>query len=177
MTTTMAALALLVASNPARRRLELDPRPGWPVAGVAAVGVWLVIVALAALSGPVLDWLDVSEPTFRIGAGLVLTLRGLLDLVLRPRPEPPGPGGWLDALWPVGFPVLLRPEVAVLAVAVGADIGVGSTALVAIVALALSVVAIVVPWSRALARGLGAVTSAGAVVVGVALTVGGVLDI
>ena len=177
MSTWLAAAALLFAVNPARRSLELEPRPAWRIAAVAGAGVLTAVIGLAALSGPLLDWLDVSPPTFRVAAGLVLGFRGLLDLVLTPKPEPEGLGGWGEALFPVGFPVLFRPEVAVIALAAGADIGVVRTALLTVVPAALGVAAVTWWPGRRWARSVGALLSVGAIVVGVALIADGVIDI
>ncbi len=173
----LAAAALLFAVNPARRALELVPRPERRIATAAGVGVVVAVAALAAVSGPLLDLLDVSPPTFRVAAGLVLAFRGLLDLVLTPTPEPEGLSGWGEALFPVGFPVLFRPEVAVLALAVGADLGVARAGILSLVPVGLAGFA-VVRWRHVRsARAVGVLLSAGAIVVGAALITNGVVDI
>jgi small neutral amino acid transporter SnatA (MarC family) len=173
----LAAAALLFAVNPARRALELAPRPDRRIATVAGAGVVAAIAALAGVSGPLLDLLDVSPPTFRVAAGLVLAFRGLLDLVRAPTPEPEGLSGWGEALFPVGFPVLFRPEVAVLALAAGADLGAARAGILSLVPVGLAVLA-VVRWRHVRsARAVGALLSVGAIVVGAALITDGVLDI
>lgn len=173
----LAAAAFLFAVNPARRALELVPRPDRRVAAAAGAGVVVAIVALAGVSGPLLDLLDVSPPTFRVSAGFVLAFRGLLDLVRAPKPEPEGLTGWGEALFPVGFPVLFRPEVAVLALAAGADLGVIRTGLLGIVAVGLGVLAVVRWRHGGSARAVGGLLSVGAMVVSAALITDGVLDI
>jgi small neutral amino acid transporter SnatA (MarC family) len=177
MNTFLAAVAFLFAVNPARRALELVPRPERRIAAAAGAGVVAVVAVLAGVSGPLLDLLDVSPPTFRVAAGLVLAFRGLLDLVRAPVPEPEGLSGWGEALFPVGFPVMFRPELAVLALAAGADLGVARAGILSLVPVGLAAFA-VVRWRHVpSARAVGALLSVGAIVVGVALITGGVLDI
>ena len=83
------AAALLLALNPARAAFGV-PRAGRSprsVVGVAAAGAaigGLAVCAAAAVGGPLLDALDVSEPSFRIAAGVVAALAGAGDLVRRP---------------------------------------------------------------------------------------------
>jgi small neutral amino acid transporter SnatA (MarC family) len=173
----LAAAALLFAVNPARRSLELAPRPARRVAAVAAAGVVVAIIALAVVSGPLLDLLDVSPPTFRVAAGLVLGFRGLLDLVRAPTPEPEGLSGWGEALFPVGLPVLFRPEVAVLALAAGADLGVARVGILSLVPIGLAAFAAVRWRHEPSARAVAMMLSAGAILVAVALITDGVLDI
>jgi hypothetical protein len=87
----------------------------------AVVAVPLAVLVLAA--DPIRDALQVSAPTLRIAAGLVLVVASLLQL-LRPRPAPIDD---LDrrgaALVPLAFPHLLRPELALVALAAGVDHG------------------------------------------------------
>lgn len=177
MTTALAALALLAAVNPPRRAAELDPRPRPSVGLLAAVIAASVVVGAAAVSGPALDWLAVSAPTLRIGAGLVLALRAVVDLVRRPRPEPEALAGWGEALYPIAVPVLVRPELVLLAMSAGADLGVGIAG--ALTALAVAAGAAAVVWwpvGRS-SRYVGVAVSAAAAAAGVAVAVSGVFDV
>ena len=84
----------------------------------------LAVCAAAAVGGPLLDALDVSEPSFRIAAGVVAAVAGAIDLFRRPpSPEPALPGR-RAALVPVAIPVVARPALLVVALGAGADQGV-----------------------------------------------------
>ena len=119
----------LLALNPARAAFGV-PRAGGrrgPSLGVAAVGGaigGLAVCAAAALGDPLLDALDVSEPSFRIAAGIVAALAGAADLFRRPPPPEPALAGWRAALVPVAIPLVARPALLVLALGAGADRGV-----------------------------------------------------
>ena len=78
----------------------------------------------AAVSGPVLDALDVSRPAVRLAVGIVGAVAGLVRLARRaPAPEPGG--GWLGgALVPVAVPLVAAPALVVLGLSAGADLGV-----------------------------------------------------
>jgi small neutral amino acid transporter SnatA (MarC family) len=119
MTFAFLAFALVAAVNPCRQRLVLpDRRAAVALGAVIAFGAF---AAVAALGGGLLDALDISPESFRLGAGLVLALEGARALVFaRPAAEPELPG--LKAgLVPVAFPLLLTPGVVALAVAAGGD--------------------------------------------------------
>jgi len=127
------AAALVLALNPARAAFGL-PRGGrWPrdVLGVAVLGgaVGALLVCAAAVVGsPLLDALDVSEPSFRVAAGIVAALAGGADLFRRPPAPEPALAGWRAALSPVAIPVVARPVVLLLALSAGADRGLLPTA-------------------------------------------------
>jgi small neutral amino acid transporter SnatA (MarC family) len=123
------AAALLLALNPARATFAV-PRAGRSqrtVVRVAAIGGLigaLAVGAVAVLGGPLLEALDVSEPSFRLAAGILAALTGVADL-LRPPPAPePALAGWRAALVPVAVPAVARPALLVMALAAGADGGV-----------------------------------------------------
>lgn len=177
MTVWMAFLATMLAVNPPRRALELDPRPRLAVAALGAAVVWAAVVVVAWVSDPLLSALDVSDPNWRIAAGLVLAVRGLVDLVLAPRPFPEGWSGRAEALIPVAFPVLARPEVVAIGLAVGTDQGVVVAGAATAFALAAAVAAMTWWTRRAPARAVAAVISAAAAAVGITLVVQGVLDL
>ena len=69
-----------------------------------------LLVCFAALLGdPLLDALDVSDPSFRLAAGIVALVAGAADL-LRAAPSPePALDGWKAALVPLAVPLVARP--------------------------------------------------------------------
>jgi small neutral amino acid transporter SnatA (MarC family) len=118
-------IALVAALNPARAAFGIPNSRGSPSAlGLAALGGLLgglAVCAAAALGGPLLDALDVSDPSFRIAVGAVAALGGIADLFRRP-PEPePALAGWRAALVPVAIPLVARPVLLVMALGAGAD--------------------------------------------------------
>jgi small neutral amino acid transporter SnatA (MarC family) len=84
-------LTVVAAVNPAARRVDLARlRPASPSTRACGAAIAFVAVAVLALvSERLLDALDVSAPTARVAAGLVLLLRAMLDVV-----------GADDDLWP-----------------------------------------------------------------------------
>jgi small neutral amino acid transporter SnatA (MarC family) len=152
------------------------------VAVVAAAVAAVVAVVLAAVHDEVLDVLDVTAPTFRLGAGLVIAVTGLRSLLLAPRPWEDGVAdGKLAVLVPIAFPILVTPELAVSAVSFAADEGTGVAVLGALVALALF--AALGSWRaatetpRAWLTGLGRLAGGGAVVIGISRIVSGIFDV
>ena len=180
------AAALLLALNPARAAFGI-PRAGrssQTAAGLAAAGGLIggvAVCAAAAVADPLLDALDVSEPSFRTAAGIVAVLAGAADIFRRPpRPEPA-----LDssraALVPVAVPLVARPALLVLALGAGADRDVLLTAGAVALGVAL-LTGLTAAWTtegpkgRAL-RWAGRLLGAGLVACGVLLTIDGVLDV
>lgn len=180
------AAALVLALNPARAafgvpRARRSPRT---VAGVAVVGGvigGLAVCGTATAGGPLLDALDVSEPSFRVAAGIVAAVAGAADLFRRaPRAEP-ALSGWRAALVPVAIPMVARPALLVLALGAGADRG----ALVSAAAMAMGIALLAAlaagcstegPEGRVL-RWAGRLLAAALVACGVLLAVDGVLDV
>jgi small neutral amino acid transporter SnatA (MarC family) len=180
------AAALLLAMNPARAAFGI-PRTGRSprdVTLLAALGGGLgaCCVFLAAIAGdPLLDALDVSEPSFRTAAGVLAALVGAADLFRRPPgPEPALPGA-RAALVPVAIPLVARPALLVLALGAGADEGV----LVTAAAMAVAVAALTALTARCSTEGASGrvlrwaarLLAAGLVACGVVLTIDGVLDV
>lgn len=205
--TALLLVALVLALDPVRAGLTAGRAGGGGPATrrLAAAGsvAGLVAVLLAgAGGGPLLRALDVSAPTLRIGAGLVLLVTALADLV---RPGPAGrgepdatapredapPSRWgapvAAAIVPVAVPTMLRPAALVTALSAGADGGLGLVALGAAVG-GLVVVALAEATSlrggspspvdeRPLASWAVRVAAALLAVVAVALTADGVYDV
>ena len=139
------AIVLVLALNPARAAFAV-PRAGRRAVALAAAGGaigGLLVCAAAALGGPLLGLLDVSEPSFRIAAGLVALLVGATDVVRRPPAAEPALNGRRAALIPIAVPVVARPALLVLALGAGADLDVlvCAGAMVAGVALLTALVA------------------------------------
>jgi small neutral amino acid transporter SnatA (MarC family) len=132
-------IALVAALNPARAAFGIPSGRGSPSAlGLAALGGLiggLAVCAAAALGAPLLDALDVSEPSFRIAAGAVAALGGIADLFRRPPGPEPALAGWRAALVPVAIPLVARPVLLLLALSAGAD----RSALVAAGSMAIAV--------------------------------------
>jgi small neutral amino acid transporter SnatA (MarC family) len=180
------AAVLLFALNPARAAFGI-PRAGRSprdVTRLAVVGGGLgaVCVCVAAIAGdPVLDTLDVSEPSFRTAAGVLAALAGAADLLRRPpAPEPALPGA-RAALIPVAIPLVARPALLMLALGAGADEGV----LVTVAAMAVGVVALTALAARCSTEGASGrvlrwaarLLAAGLVACGVLVAIDGVLDV
>jgi small neutral amino acid transporter SnatA (MarC family) len=180
------ALVLLLALNPFRTafgipRAGRSPRAAAEVAFLGGLIGGLAACAAAVAGGPLLDALDVSDPSFRIAAGVVAAVGGVADFFRRPpAPEPALPGR-RAALVPVAVPLVARPALLVLALGAGADRGL----LTAIGALAIGIALLtglaarwpaedpklgVLRWASRL---LAAALLAG----GVILVVDGVLDV
>ena len=121
MTVWAIVVVVVCALNPPRRRLTLDVGS---LASVArgAVAAFAVYVLGAATAAGLRGALDVSAPNVRVAAGLVLIAVGLHAVVSRIAPTPrDAPVSDVDErtawLVPVGFPVLLRPDIALVALA------------------------------------------------------------
>jgi small neutral amino acid transporter SnatA (MarC family) len=180
------AAVLVLALNPARAafgvpRIRRSPRA---VAGVAVLGGLiggLAVCAAAIAGGPLLEALDVSEPSFRVAAGIVAGLAGAADLFRRPpRPEP-ALGGWRAALIPVAIPMVARPAMLVLALGAGADRGVLVSAGAMAIGIAL-LTGLAAGWPAEGPGGrvlgwAGRLAAAALVACGVILAVDGVLDV
>jgi len=180
------AAVLILALNPPRAAFGI-PRAGLAretILRTAVLGGALgaLAVSLAALVGdPLLDALDVSEPSFRLAAGLIAVVVGVADVFRRPPSPEPALAGWRAALVPVAFPLVARPTLLVVALGAGAD----RSAVLALAAMAIGVAALtaLAAWSppdgrrartlrwtaRALSLGLAAC--------GAVLAIDGLLDV
>lgn len=180
------AAVLVLALNPARAAFGV-PRAGRSTRSAVslcgaggAIGA-LAVCAAAAAGEPLLDALDVSEPSFRIAAGILAGLAGANDLLRGPpRPEPALEGG-RAALVPVAIPLVARPALVVVALGAGAEQGVLASAGAMATAVAL-LTALVArsstegPAGRVL-RWAGRLLAAALVAGGAILAVDGVMDV
>ncbi len=176
---TSAILAFLVAVNPAAsaRAFTRDRRPDRPVAiAIGAAIAVAILVALAAASETLLDALDLSAGTFRLGAGVVVAVTGLRWLVLGPSEGVAEPDSGRALSGFVAFPTLLTPGAAVLAVTVRLSDGLGTAVVGASVGAAAGAAALL--WRRRVPVVIGAalvrIIGAAAVVIGIGIGVDGV---
>jgi small neutral amino acid transporter SnatA (MarC family) len=129
----MNTLALfIVAVNPAAVAASV-PRSALfrARAKVAFVTTVVTVVVLAGCSGPLLDWLDVSTPTFRVATGVVLGLAAGRWVVMGAGPIASG-----DRV-PI-LTILLSPQLVAVAITAGADVGAVGAGSAAVVALVVS---------------------------------------
>ena len=176
---TLALLGLIATINPAAASLALvrdrrTDRPASVATGAAVAAV--VLVALAAASGPVLDALDVNLGTYRLGAGVVIVVAGLRWLVMGAVPPVEEPEGDRRLAGFVAFPVLITPGATALALSVGAEHGTARAAIAVGVAVVLGGVGVYLRRSipHLLALGLVRLLGAAATVVGVIVAVDGI---
>ena len=178
MTIWAVVLVFVGALNPFRRRgaLSVERAHDVVVGSVVALGVY---VAISLVANGARDALDVSAPNARIAAGLVLLAVGLHATLAQLVVYPLGATrrAWLV---PVLFPVLLRPDLALVALAADGAAGVAIVSIAA--ALALGATA---AWwatrgnvaSGRAERGLGAATGAVLVLAAVRLLLDGVFAV
>lgn len=172
----LAAIAMVVAVNPLRLHGRLAPTKVTAAGGAIAFGVY---VGLGAIATGLLEAINVSGPTMRVAAGLILAAGAIRDLLIGPPAAEPALPGWKAALVPVAIPMLLRPHVGALALSIGASDGLAPLSLGTVLMVLMAI------WT---ARQHGALServlgwlAAGAAVVaasiGVALAVDGVLSV
>lgn len=180
----LAIIAYLATLNPVRARLGVPESEGGKARmRLLAPGTFIGVAALigfAAVSGPLLDALEISPETFRIAAGFVLVIVATWMIfvpVPAPEPVPRGPG---SLVWPVAYPRVISPETITLAITTGASDGVGSAlpglVVAAAVLVALGPVSTRGTVGRVMAA-LGRVFAVALVVVGVWLALQGVREV
>ncbi len=177
----LLALTAIGVLNPGRARLGLPERSDRGlITALGAVVVFAAVWVVAGASGPILDALEISDETFRIAAGIVIMAAGVRS-VFRPQPgEEPVLEGWRAALWPIAFPRLFTPELAVLALTAGSQEGVGATMASIAVALVLVVGGAFLPRRDAVAgvlRWTAAILGVVLVITGTVLIIDGVRDV
>ncbi len=162
MTLTLLILAMTAAANPFRA-VAARPTDTTTATVAAATATTLVLVGLcAAGSGPFLDLIDLSGPSARIAAGIALLVVALRDVFLAPPSPSPAPAGPVAGVVPLAFPVVFTPALALLAVAGGAERGVGPTVLAGAIALIPVVVGLLLDSLRSSRLGVATVGLAGA---------------
>jgi len=138
----LLGIAYTAAVNPLRTRLGLPEHEGGKARmSVLAAGALLAlggVLALAGWSRPILDALEVSPETFRLAAGIVISVAAMITLA-RPRPgHEPEARGMAAGLWPVAYPRLLSVEVVALALTTGTKEGVAASLVAAAIAFGIT---------------------------------------
>lgn len=167
----LAVALLVVAVNPWRHAGTVQlGSVRRQLAVTVATGV---LIAVALLAEPLLDLFDISAPTWRMTAGIVVALGGARDLVTK-RPAPvEGGGAWV----PLVFPILLRPEVVFASARLGVDEGILTAAVASALGVAAGAVLAAGGRGGAVTTGLARLAGAGALALGIDLIVDGVLSI
>ena len=175
----LVLLSLLTAANPARVAMALQGTQGGGRMRLLVVGsgiTGLVLLVVGAAGDWILDFLDITDETWRIAAGSLAVMASARHLVFAPATPVPHISQPRHALAPIAFPVLLVPELVVLVVLYGATESFGLLALGILVGLGLAVA-----WGRRTAGSVdvGAVGLWAAVllVAGFALIVAGIRDV
>lgn len=175
----LALIGFLATVNPAAAALALvrdrrTDRPGSVITGVVLAIVVLLVLAIAA--EPLLDLLDISLGTYRLGAGVVIAVAGLRWLVVGAPPACEEPDEDRRLAGFVAFPVLLTPGAVVLAVSVGAEPGWVEAAVGIVVAVVLGGLGLYLRRSlpHLLMIGLVRMLGAAATVLGVVVAVDGI---
>lgn len=171
-------LILVAAINPPRLRplLDVRARPGESVA--AALIVFGAGAILVGFADGILDALEITVETWHIGAGVVGLFVGARVLVAPGLSDVEVPDGWAAVVVPFAFPLLITPQLAALAVLLGAAESKVATMGWLAASLVLTLGTGLVPyrkegaWSAA-ARFLGALL----VILSVALVVAGIRDV
>lgn len=135
-------LVVVATANPVRIAVgtpDRARRTQLVAAGTAVGGV--ALLALGALSGPLLDLLDVSRPAMRLAGASLCLLSAAVDFV-RPRPgDDAGCDGARAALVPIAVPLTFRPAVAIAGLSVVADHSLGFYAATVLTVVATATVA------------------------------------
>ena len=133
----MNTLALfLVAVNPAAIAATV-PRAAMArtTTRVAFMATAVTVAVLAGGRDRLLDWLDVSAPTFQVAAGVVLGLAAVRWILMGARPIAAGE----DV--PV-FTLLISPQLVAVAITAGVEVGAGPAFAATVVALLVSGIAV-----------------------------------
>ena len=177
MSSTLIALAAFSAANPFRVGACAPPlgdRRRQAVV-VATAAILVALALLAALSGPILDLLNVSGSSSRIAAGIAVCVVGVRDLFAQPpAPEPALPGR-LTGIVPLAFPAIFSPALAILAISAGAERGAGTA--LGIIGGVILLVGVSVATNIRATHWRTATVGIGGVVIGALLTLNGVAAI
>jgi len=177
--TWFVLMSVFAAVNPARVAASLAATQrqerAWPLA-VGSVVAASIVVLLGSAANAILEFLDITDETWRIAAGVIAVLAGARHLALRAASPLPPLIAPAHALAPVAFPLLLGPEVVVLALLYGATEPLGRLITASFLAFAA-----VIAWGRAddgpVNRGIVRLVAALLIAAGIALVVAGIRDV
>jgi small neutral amino acid transporter SnatA (MarC family) len=132
-----ALVVFLVAINPPAIAAALARSVTLRAIAIAALLSAALVTLAAGLSEPLLDLLDVSPPTFRVAAGVVLSVAGIRWVVVGARPIlDHEPSSAMELL-----PLFVPPQLVAIAITVGIEDGVATAAIAGAVALLVAVIA------------------------------------
>ena len=179
MTGWFVFLAYLAAVNPARLRPQMTdgeerrPLAQLTIGALIVIGIGLVLVLAADW---ILDALDVTDETWRLAAGVVCGLVGARALVAPGSGQGPMPMG--SGLVPIAFPLLLTPQLAVLAILFGATESLAMAWGWLMVGVVAGAGAGQLSHRRPMLwRGVAQLTAALLILVGIALVIAGIRDV
>ena len=173
MNALLLAVTFVAVVNPLRARLGLPEddgraRPMPLVAG--AIVAFGAIVLLAWVSGPLLDALEITPEYSLTAAGVVAIAGGLFAFFFATPHDEPVPDGAASWVWPVAFPRLFSPELAMLALAIASTQGVTDVAWPTALGIGMAVVVGLMPLGDV---GRGVLRWAGRIL-GTAVVFGGI---
>lgn len=134
-------LVILGTINPVRAAFSM-PRNGTlgRRTSLALLGGLLgsvVLFAVGAASGWVIDLVGTSEPAMRLAAGSLCLLSAGIDIGRRPTTDEPALDGMRAAIMPVALPLFMRPAILLAGFSVVADHGPGVYAIGLAIAVAV----------------------------------------
>ncbi len=126
-------LVILGTINPVRAaigvpRADTTGRRGALALAGGVIGS-MILLAVGAATGWVIDLVDTSEPAMRLAAGSLCLLSAGIDLARRPARDEAALGGFGAALMPVAVPSFVRPAMLLAGLSVVADHGMAFYAL------------------------------------------------
>jgi small neutral amino acid transporter SnatA (MarC family) len=172
MSSVLAAVGFFALLSGSRLRTLLDGPRERRILGIGAGVGALVALLLLVLGRPLIDFLEVSPPTFWVASGIVMTAFGLLAVARGPgKPWELG-NGFRATLVPVAFPILITPALVMHALASGLDAS-GGMVMAVLVAAAVAVLVGTSSLQRRVAAALVRVEGALVVLLGVVWLVEG----
>lgn len=184
MTLVFVAVAFVAALNAARLRLLLpdhgeNGRSSAAVVGLGSLIALSVITLVAALADPLLDALRITDEMWHIAAGLVVIVAGLRYVAAPSTSGEPQLDGYLAALVPVTFPLLVTPEIVMLAVTFSVNESTGRATVGCGIALILFNLVALIPRGAKRGPWLAGARFHGALltIMGVAIAIEGIRDV
>ncbi len=181
MSLLLVVLAVATAANPVRIAVAAGGDRRAPLLAACVLAPTTIVVAW--LSGPINNLIGVSTSSAVIAAGISVVVIGVRDALVSPPRLEPSSTSVPTALFPLFFPTMFTPAVALMALATGAERGVVPAAAAMFVGLAASVgTAIGLPHGftmhrPTLTRLVAGVFGVGGVIIGSLVATHGVMSI